>query len=40
MFNNCTLKYVKKTMKSSKYRNYVITNIDTIKLNGDTLEIG
>ena len=32
--------YVKKTMKSSKYRNYVIANIDTIKLNGDTLEIG
>ena len=32
--------YIKKSMKSSKYRNYVITSVEIIKLNGDTIEIG
>tara|TARA_R110000868_G_scaffold105774_2_gene290355 strand:- start:2640 stop:3203 length:564 start_codon:yes stop_codon:yes gene_type:complete len=32
--------YIKKTMKSSKYRNFIITSVETVKLNGDTIEIG
>ena len=32
--------YIKKSMKSSKYRTYIISNVGTIKINGDTLEIG
>ena len=32
--------YIKKSMKSSKYRNYVISNLDEIKINGDTIVIG
>ena len=32
--------YIKKSMKSSKYRTFIITNIDSINVNGDTLEIG
>jgi len=31
--------FIKKSMKSSKYRNYIITSVGTIKLNGDTIEL-
>jgi hypothetical protein len=31
--------FIKKSMKSSKYRTYIVSSIETIKLNGDTLEI-
>lgn len=30
---------IKKHLKSSKYRNYIVTEIQSIKLNGDTIEI-
>ena len=32
--------FIRKQMKSSKYRNYVISNIDEIKTNGDTIVLG
>ena len=32
--------FIKKSMKSSKYRNYVISNLDEIKINGDTIVLG
>lgn len=32
--------YIKKSMKSSKYRNYIISKIDEIKINGDTIVLG
>ena len=31
---------IKKHMKSSKYRTYIISNIDRIKVNGDTIILG
>lgn len=31
--------FIKKSMKSSKYRNFVVTNINGIKVNGDTIEL-
>ena len=31
--------FIKKSMKSSKFRNYVISNINGIKVNGDTIEL-
>jgi hypothetical protein len=30
---------IRKHMKSSKYRNYIVTEVQTIRLNGDTIEI-
>ena len=32
--------FIRKQMKSSKYRNYVISNLDEIKINGDTIVLG
>ena len=32
--------FIKKSMMSSKYRNYNISNIADIKVNGDTIELG
>jgi len=31
--------FIKKSMKSSKYRTYVITNVAEIKVNGDTIQL-
>lgn len=33
-------RFIQKKMKSTKYRNYVITNIEEIKVNGNTIELG
>jgi len=30
---------IKKDMKSTQYRNFIITNIESVKVNGDTIEI-
>jgi len=32
--------FIQKTMKSSKFRSYKIENITSIKVNGDTIELG
>lgn len=32
--------FIQKTMKSSKFRTYKITSINSIKINGDTIELG
>jgi hypothetical protein len=31
--------FIKKQMKSSKYRTYILSNFDKIKINGDTIEL-
>jgi len=33
-------RFIKEQMKSSKYRNFVLTELDSIKVNGDTIEFG
>jgi len=31
--------FIKKSMKSSQYRTYVISEVQSVKLNGDTIEL-
>jgi hypothetical protein len=31
--------FIKKSMKSSKYRMYIISNIESVNVNGDTIEL-
>jgi hypothetical protein len=33
-------RFIEKQMKSSKYRTYILSNFDKIKINGDTIELG
>ena len=33
-------RFIQKQMKSSKYRNFILTELDSIKVNGDTIEFG